>query len=167
MGGWWPYSCGFVGCCPQDLFEIARILIWEKPKHVGLERMLVFVQKFCNVYFLLTCDKKTALSHLVCEMVNIFCMTCLIRNLQHSHVHSYWPAWLAWVVFNHCLDLFGDIQEFLSYQNDQNKFSGVLYLRNHYWTHPTLFKHSALSSDEHLNTLRSSYWSFQYECQAV
>ena len=24
MGGWWPYSCCFVGCCLQDLFNIAR-----------------------------------------------------------------------------------------------------------------------------------------------
>ena len=23
MGGRWPYSCCFVGCCPQDLFNIA------------------------------------------------------------------------------------------------------------------------------------------------
>ena len=22
MGGWWPYSCCFVGCCLQDLFNI-------------------------------------------------------------------------------------------------------------------------------------------------
>ena len=24
MGGWWLYSCCFVGCCLQDLFRIAR-----------------------------------------------------------------------------------------------------------------------------------------------
>ena len=24
MGGWWAYSWGFVGCCLQDLFKIAR-----------------------------------------------------------------------------------------------------------------------------------------------
>ena len=24
MGGWWPYSCCFVGCCFQDSFNIAR-----------------------------------------------------------------------------------------------------------------------------------------------
>ena len=24
MGGRWPYSCCFVGCCPQDLFIVAR-----------------------------------------------------------------------------------------------------------------------------------------------
>ena len=23
-GGWWPYSCCFVGCCLQDLFNIVR-----------------------------------------------------------------------------------------------------------------------------------------------
>ena len=23
MGGMWPYSCNFVGCCLQDLFSIA------------------------------------------------------------------------------------------------------------------------------------------------
>ena len=29
MGGRWPYSCCFVGCCLQDLFCIARnILVW-------------------------------------------------------------------------------------------------------------------------------------------
>ena len=24
VGSWWPYSCCFVGCCLQDLFNIAR-----------------------------------------------------------------------------------------------------------------------------------------------
>ena len=29
MGGWWPYSWCLVGCCRQDLFNIARnILVW-------------------------------------------------------------------------------------------------------------------------------------------
>ena len=27
MGGWWPYSCCFVGCCLQDLFNIARSIL--------------------------------------------------------------------------------------------------------------------------------------------
>ena len=27
MGGRWPYSCCFVGCCLQDLFNIARSII--------------------------------------------------------------------------------------------------------------------------------------------
>ena len=26
MGGWWPNSCSFVGCCFQDLFNIAAFL---------------------------------------------------------------------------------------------------------------------------------------------
>ena len=24
MGGWWPYSCSFVGCCFQDLINVTR-----------------------------------------------------------------------------------------------------------------------------------------------
>ena len=27
MGGWWPYSWCFVGCCLQDLFNIARNIL--------------------------------------------------------------------------------------------------------------------------------------------
>ena len=27
MGGRWPYSCCFVGCCLQDLFNIARSIL--------------------------------------------------------------------------------------------------------------------------------------------
>ena len=27
MGGWWPYSCCFVGCCRQDLFNIAHSIL--------------------------------------------------------------------------------------------------------------------------------------------
>ena len=27
MGGWWPYSCCFVGCCFQDLFNIAHSIL--------------------------------------------------------------------------------------------------------------------------------------------
>ena len=27
MGGRWPYSCSFVGCCFQDLFNIARSIL--------------------------------------------------------------------------------------------------------------------------------------------
>ena len=27
MGGKWPYSCCFVGCCLQDLFNIARSIL--------------------------------------------------------------------------------------------------------------------------------------------
>ena len=27
MGGWWPYSCCFVGCCLQDLFNTARSIL--------------------------------------------------------------------------------------------------------------------------------------------
>ena len=27
VGGWWPYSCCFVGCYLQDLFNIARSLL--------------------------------------------------------------------------------------------------------------------------------------------
>ena len=27
MGGWWPYSWFFVGCCRQDLFKIARNIL--------------------------------------------------------------------------------------------------------------------------------------------
>ena len=27
MGGRWPYSCCFVGCCLQDLFNIARYIL--------------------------------------------------------------------------------------------------------------------------------------------
>ena len=27
MGGWWPYSCCLVGCCLQDLFNIARSIL--------------------------------------------------------------------------------------------------------------------------------------------
>ena len=27
MGGWWPYSSSFVGCCLQDLFNIARSIL--------------------------------------------------------------------------------------------------------------------------------------------
>ena len=27
MGGRWPYSCYFVGCCLQDLFKIARSIL--------------------------------------------------------------------------------------------------------------------------------------------
>ena len=27
MGGWWPYSCCFMGCCFQDLFSIVRSIL--------------------------------------------------------------------------------------------------------------------------------------------
>ena len=27
MGGWWPYSCCFVGCCFQDSFNIVRSIL--------------------------------------------------------------------------------------------------------------------------------------------
>ena len=27
MGGWWPYSRCFVGCCPQNLFNVARSIL--------------------------------------------------------------------------------------------------------------------------------------------
>ena len=27
MGGWWPYSCCFVGCCLRDLINIARSIL--------------------------------------------------------------------------------------------------------------------------------------------
>ena len=43
----------------------------------------------------------------------------------------------------------------------------LLYLRNHHWTSSTLFKSFVLSSGWHLNTLKSSYWNFWNECQAV
>ena len=31
MGGRWPYSCCFVGCCALDLFRIARSILVELP----------------------------------------------------------------------------------------------------------------------------------------
>ena len=31
MSGRWPYSCGFVGCCLQDLFNIARSIFLYFP----------------------------------------------------------------------------------------------------------------------------------------
>ena len=31
MGGKWPYSCCFVGCCLQDLFNIARRILVKLP----------------------------------------------------------------------------------------------------------------------------------------
>ena len=29
MGGWWLYSCCFVGCCLQDLFKIVRAFLFS------------------------------------------------------------------------------------------------------------------------------------------
>ena len=31
MGGKWPYSCCFMGCCFQDLFNIARRILGQFP----------------------------------------------------------------------------------------------------------------------------------------
>ena len=31
MGGRWSYSCCFVGCCPQDVFNIARSILVQLP----------------------------------------------------------------------------------------------------------------------------------------
>ena len=31
MGGWWPYSYCFVGCCLEDLFNIARCILVQFP----------------------------------------------------------------------------------------------------------------------------------------
>ena len=31
MGGWWLYSCCFVGCCLQDLFNIAHSILVKLP----------------------------------------------------------------------------------------------------------------------------------------
>ena len=53
--------------------------------------------------------------------------------------------------------------QFFFYQNDQNEASELLYLCNHQWTHPTAFESSALFSDWHPNTVKSSYWNFRHE----
>ncbi len=34
IGGRWPYSCCFVGCCFQDLFDIARSILMQLPSSI-------------------------------------------------------------------------------------------------------------------------------------
>ena len=40
MGGRWPYSCFFVGCCLQDLFTIARSILVKLPSSFYLAVLL-------------------------------------------------------------------------------------------------------------------------------
>ena len=43
MGGWWPYSFSFVGCCFQDLFNIARSILVQLPSTFFLYALSVQV----------------------------------------------------------------------------------------------------------------------------
>ena len=40
MGGRWPYSCCFVGCCLQDLFKIARSILVQLPSSFFFSRFV-------------------------------------------------------------------------------------------------------------------------------
>ena len=56
MGGRWPYSWGFVGCCYQDLFKIARsILVSLKSSIFSIRLFIIHV-----VYLLSSIDKTAA-----------------------------------------------------------------------------------------------------------
>ena len=56
MGGRWPYSWGFVGCCLQDMFNIARsILQWlishnTKPNQTSFDSHLTRFYWVCCIY---------------------------------------------------------------------------------------------------------------------
>ena len=43
MGGWWPYSCCFMGCCLQDLFNIARSILVYLPSSFFIRLVSVHV----------------------------------------------------------------------------------------------------------------------------
>ena len=40
MGGRWPYSCCFLGCCRQDLFNIARSILMQLPSSFFYMRLI-------------------------------------------------------------------------------------------------------------------------------
>ena len=80
------------------------------------------------------------------------------KKLGHSHVPGYEPD--CWDHSQSWLGPYQQIGEFFSNQNDQSEVSELLYLCNHYLTHPTLFESFALFSE-------SLYWNFQCDCQAL
>ena len=92
--------------------------------------------------------------------------TCLIRNLDTSmslamNLINSWDRCQLWLGSNQ------QIREFFSYQNNQSEVSELPYLLNYKCLVPILFVSSALSSDWHRNTLKSSYCSFRCEYNAV
>ena len=40
MGGMWPYSCFFVGCCFHDLFKTARSILVQLPSSLVSRRFV-------------------------------------------------------------------------------------------------------------------------------
>ena len=57
------------------------------------------------------------------------------------------------------------IQEFFSHQNNQNEASELMYLRNDYSTHPTLFESSTLIYTQTLK--KSFYLEYRHICLAI
>ena len=74
------------------------------------------------------------------------------KKLRHSHVPGYVSNWLSRIVVNHGWSK-QQVWEFFSYQNDQSVAYELPYIRNHYWTHPTFFRSSALFSDVFMHYL--------------
>ena len=100
-------------------------------------------------------------------MIKFNPLSSWIRNMEYFHeLHGWWETqtlscpWLTGIVVNHGLDHI-NIQEFFSYQKHQSELFEQPYLRNHHWTHSTLFEFSVLSSDWHPNILISLYWRFR------
>ena len=63
MGGRWPYSWCLVGCCRQDLFNIARnILVWLPSsffcsRFVSVQYIYIYIYMYIFMYILLSLDK--------------------------------------------------------------------------------------------------------------
>ena len=58
MGGRWPYNCCFVGCCFQDLFNIAHNILVQLPFSFFYIRSSIIVHAFaCRVLMSFSVDE--------------------------------------------------------------------------------------------------------------
>ena len=99
-----------------------------------------------------------------------FCLRntkCLraVPDWKETHSHISGPNWFAGTVVNHCLDLTKKFESSFLNRMISEAFK-QLYLHNYYWTHQTFFFYPLYCLHIETQTLKSSYWCFQYECIA-
>ena len=161
------------------------------------EFLLIRKKKQCEVRgYVFVCSKALQNGFSSCPsgpVVKIDTFSACMRKAKCLHALATWwetqtlpYLWLwTWLTCWVCCQSWSwshpEIREFFSYQNDQSEAYDLLHLRNHCWTHSTLFLPFALSSDQQSKTgrfsnhlhrhqidsqiLRFSCWIFERECQ--
>ena len=93
MGGRWLYSCCFVGCCLQDLFNIARsILVWLPSSFFSIRLVSVHVVlPYCSIDMTAACKKL----RFILSVRSAFHMTDSSSIAVHAFASRVWMSVLV------------------------------------------------------------------------